>query len=209
MIVSRYATCGLPTCASTLNSRIIRSTSTSRCSSPMPAMIVWPVSSSVWTWKVGSSSESELSALPSLSWSFFVLGSIATEMTGSGNSMRSSTIGCARSHSVSPVVVCLKPRPGDDVAGVRDVDVLALVRVHAQDATDALLAVLGGVVDLRALLERARVDAEVGELAVGVGDDLERERRERLVFARLALDRSPRPSCRCPAVGGMSSGDGR
>ena len=35
--------CGLPTFASTLNSRIMRSTSTSRCSSPMPAMIVWPV----------------------------------------------------------------------------------------------------------------------------------------------------------------------
>ena len=155
----------------------------------MPAMIVWPVSRSVCTTKVGSSSESELSALPSLSWSFFVFGSIATEITGVGNSMRSSTIGCARSHSVSPVVVCLKPRPGDDVARVRDVDVLALVGVHPQDATDALLAVLRGVVDLRALLERARVDAEVGELAVRVGDDLERERRERLVFARLALDR--------------------
>ena len=82
----------------------------------------------------------------------------------------------------------LEAEAGDDVARVRDVDVFALVGVHAQDATDALLAVLGGVVDLRALLERARVDAEVGELAVGVGDDLERERRERLVFARLALD---------------------
>ena len=77
----------------------------------MPAMIVWPVSRSVWTTNVGSSSESELSALPSLSWSFLVLGSIATEITGVGNSMRSSTIGCARSHSVSPVVVCLNPRP--------------------------------------------------------------------------------------------------
>ena len=37
--------------------------------------------------------------------------------------------------------------------------------------------------------ERARVDAEVGELAdVGVGHDLERQRRERLVVGRLALD---------------------
>ena len=83
----------------------------------------------------------------------------------------------------------LEAEAGDDVAGVRDVDVFALVGVHAQDATDALLAVLGGVVDLRALLERARVDAEVRELAVGVGDDLERERGERLVLAGLALDR--------------------
>ena len=83
----------------------------------------------------------------------------------------------------------LETEAGDDVARVRDFDVLALVRVHAQDAPDALLAVLGGVVDLRTLLELARVDAEVGELAVGVGDDLERERGERLVLAGLALDR--------------------
>ena len=72
-------------------------------------MIVWPVSSSVRTWNVGSSSESEPSALPSLSWSTLVLGSTATEMTGSGNSMRSSTIGCVGSQSVSPVVVFLRP----------------------------------------------------------------------------------------------------
>ena len=72
-------------------------------------MIVWPVSSSVRTWKVGSSSEREPSARPSLSWSALVLGSIATEITGSGNSMRSSTIGWLGSQSVSPVVVLLRP----------------------------------------------------------------------------------------------------
>ena len=75
----------------------------------MPAMIVWPVSSSVRTWKVGSSSDSAPSALPSLSWSTFVFGSIATEITGSGNSIRSSTIGWLGSQSVSPVVVFLSP----------------------------------------------------------------------------------------------------
>ena len=58
-MVSRYATWGLPTVASTLNSRIMRSTITSRCSSPMPEITVWAVSSSVRTLKVGSSSESE------------------------------------------------------------------------------------------------------------------------------------------------------
>ena len=46
-IVSRYATCGLPTLASTPNSRFMRSTMISRCSSPMPEMMVWPLSSSV------------------------------------------------------------------------------------------------------------------------------------------------------------------
>src|SRR5205814_595848 len=68
-------------------------------------------------------------------------------------------------------------------------DVLTLVRVHTQDAPDALLAILRRVVDLRTFFELARVDAEVGQLAVGVGDDLERERGERLVLARLPLDR--------------------
>ena len=49
------------------------------------------------------------SALPSLSWSTLVFGSMATEITGSGNSMRSSTIGCDGSQSVSPVVVFFSP----------------------------------------------------------------------------------------------------
>ena len=155
----------------------------------MPRMIVWPVSSSVCTWNVGSSSDSEPSALPSLSWSFFVFGSIATEITGSGNSMRSRMIGCVALAQRVAGRRLLEAEAGDDVARVRDVDVLALVRVHAQDATDALLAVLGRVVDLRTLLELARVDAEVRELAVRVGDDLERERGERLVLVGLALDR--------------------
>ena len=59
----------------------------------MPAMMVWPVSSSSWTWKVGSSSASFWIAVPSFSWSALVLGSIATWMTGSGNVIDSSTIG--------------------------------------------------------------------------------------------------------------------
>ena len=76
-----------------------------------------------------------------------------------------------------------------DVAGEDRVDVFAVVGVHLQDAADALLEPVVGVDDLRALLERARVDPEVRELAdVGVGHDLERQRRERLVVGRLALD---------------------
>ena len=54
-MVSRYATCGLPTLAPTLNSRCMRSTMISRCNSPMPARMVCPVSGSVETWSVGSS----------------------------------------------------------------------------------------------------------------------------------------------------------
>ena len=108
-IVSRYETDGRPTFAATLNSRTMRSTSTSRWSSPIPAMRVWPDSSSVWTRKVGSSSARRWSAIPSLSWSALVFGSIATSMTGSGNVIDSRTIGWSGSVSESPVKVFLRP----------------------------------------------------------------------------------------------------
>ena len=60
----------------------------------MPAMIVWPVSSSDLTVKVGSSSESRWIAVPSFSWSPLVLGSMATSITGAGNVIDSRTTGC-------------------------------------------------------------------------------------------------------------------
>ena len=101
----------------------------------------------------------------------------------------------------------LEAETRDDVARVRDLDVLALVRVHAQDAPDALLAILGGVVDLRTLLELARVDPEVRELAVGVGDDLERERANGSFS--LALRSTGSPFMSMPSVGLMSIGAGR
>ena len=109
----------------------------------MPAMIVWPVSSSVRTWKVGSSSDSAPSALPSLSWSTLVFGSMATEITGSGNSMRSSTIGLARVAERVAGGGVLEADGGDDVAREHRLLVLAVVGVHLEDAADALLLVLG------------------------------------------------------------------
>ncbi len=75
----------------------------------MPLMMVWPVSSSSSTWKVGSSSASFWIAMDSFSWSDLVRGSIATLMTGSGKVMDSSTTCCAGSLRVSPVVVSLRP----------------------------------------------------------------------------------------------------
>src|SRR5215203_921332 len=115
--------------ASTLNSRSMRSTSTSRCSSPMPEISVWPVSSLVLTWKVGSSSARRPRATDIFSWSDLVLGSMATEMTGSGKTIISRRI--AR-------VDLLDADGGSDVAGVDLLDVLALVGVHHEDAADAL-----------------------------------------------------------------------
>ena len=75
----------------------------------MPAMMVWPVSSSDRTWKVGSSSASRWIAVPSFSWSALLFGSIATEMTGAGNVIDSRITGLALSQSVSPVVVSFRP----------------------------------------------------------------------------------------------------
>ena len=57
---------------------------------------------------VGERVERLARACPGRPWSW---ARSPREMTGSGNSMRSRMIGCARSQSVSPVVVCLKPRP--------------------------------------------------------------------------------------------------
>ena len=75
----------------------------------MPAMMVWPVSSSWLTWKVGSSSASFWIAVPSFSWSPLVLGSMATRSTGSGKVIDSRTTWSCGSHRVSPVVVSLRP----------------------------------------------------------------------------------------------------
>jgi hypothetical protein len=61
------------------------------------------------TWKVGSSSARRPSATDIFSWSDFVLGSIATEMTGSSKVIASSLIGLSGAASVSPVTTCLMP----------------------------------------------------------------------------------------------------
>src|SRR5271157_5228455 len=77
-MVSRYATCGLPTLAPTPNSRIMRSTMISKCNSPIPERMVCPVSGSVFTLKVGSSWASFWMAIPIFSWSALVFGSTAS-----------------------------------------------------------------------------------------------------------------------------------
>ena len=77
----------------------------------MPWISVCPVSSSDSIRKVGSSSARRASAAESFSWSALVFGSIATAITGSGNSMFSSSTGASGAESVSPVEVCLRPTP--------------------------------------------------------------------------------------------------
>ena len=64
---------------------------------------------SVSTRKDGSSAARRWRPSDIFSWSPLVLGSIAISMTGSGKVIVSSTTGWFGSHSVSPVVVSLRP----------------------------------------------------------------------------------------------------
>ena len=75
----------------------------------MPEILVWPVSLSVSTLKVGSSCMSLARPVPSFSWSLLVLGSTARAMTGAGKEIDSSTTGLSMSQMVSPVVTFLRP----------------------------------------------------------------------------------------------------
>ena len=69
----------------------------------MPAMSVSDDSGSVWTRKVGSSSDRRCRASASLSWSALVFGSILTSMTGSGKVIDSRMTWWSGSVRVSPV----------------------------------------------------------------------------------------------------------
>src|ERR1700694_4421634 len=81
----------------------------------------------------------------------------------------------------------LQPDGRGDIARVDLGDLLAVVGVHLQDAADPLLGASGRIPDIGAGLERAGIDPKERQLAdVGVGGDLEGERREGLVVGRLA-----------------------
>ena len=179
----------------------------SRCSSPMPEMSVCPVSSSAATRKVGSSSARRARPAESLSWSPFVFGSIATEITGSGKVIDSSTIGALLGGERVAGRRRLEADAGGDLARADLLALLAVVRVHLEDAADALGLAGGRVEDAVAGLELAGVDAEVGQLAdVRVGHDLEGERRERLLERRRRASPRPRSSGRCPGSAGRRAG---
>ena len=128
----------------------------SRCSSPMPGddrlagvVVEADAEGRIFLGERGSATEI-------LSWSAFVLGSMATAITGSGKSIVSSRIGCCSAQSVSPVPTCLQADRGGDVAGVDLFDVFALVGVHEQQAADAAPLARGRVEDLDRPSQRAR-----------------------------------------------------
>ena len=75
---------------------------------------------------------------PSLSWSAFDFGSTATEMTGSGNVIDSSTIGAFSAAERVAGRRVLEADAGGDLARRDLLALLAVVRVHLEDAADAL-----------------------------------------------------------------------
>ena len=180
----------------------------SRCSSPMPAMIVCPVSSSVRTRKDGSSTASLREARDDLVLVRRGLRLDGDVDDGSGNSIRSRMIGLlVVAERVARGGAASGPRPRRcRRRSTRSISSL-LVGAHLHQPADALALALHRVPDRRARLELARVDAQEGERrrAKRVGHDLERERAERrLVVASRAT--RPRPSGSLPCTGGMSSG---
>ena len=117
-----------------------------------------------------------------MSWSAFVLGSMATSMTGSGNVDRLEDDGVVRVRERVARVRLAQADGGSDVARGDLVDLLAMVGMQLDDAADALLAILRGVVDVRARAQPPAVDAEEGQLAdERVGGDLEGQGGEWLV----------------------------
>ena len=75
----------------------------------MPEISVWPVSSFVRTWKVGSSSARRPSATDIFSWSLLVFGSIGDRDHRLRELDRLEPIGLSGAASVSPVTTCLMP----------------------------------------------------------------------------------------------------
>ena len=139
-----------------------------------------------------------------------VSGSIAIEMTVSGNSIVSSRIGSAASHSVSPVIECRRPMMPTMSPASTLVDLLAAVGLDVPQLGDVFLLVLAGIERPAVGLELAGVDAHVVQVAVLVGVDLEHQPAKRLVERRLA--RQLASSCflgSMPSTGGMSAGLGR
>ena len=111
----------------------------------MPAMMVWPVSSSALTVNVGSSSDRRWIAVPSFSWSPLVLGSMATSITGAGKVIDSRITGLGRVAQGVTGLGVLQAHDGHDLAGADRRDLLTLVGVHLVDLADPLLAAVDRV----------------------------------------------------------------
>ena len=130
-MVSRYATCGLPTLAPTPNSRIMRSTMISRCSSPIPDRMVCPVSGSVVNLERGIF----LRQLRDRHAQLFLVGlGLRLDRELNHRSREVDRLEHDRifsSQIVSPVETVFSPTAAADIARHDFRDLFALVGVHA------------------------------------------------------------------------------
>ena len=188
-MVSRYATCGLPTLASTLNSRRMRSTMISRCSSPMPEMMVCA------GLFVGRHAERRVFLGETLQRQahLFLVG-LGLRLDGDRDD-RNRNVHLLERDDLLEIAErvagehVLEAHGRGDVAGAHFLDLAALVGVHLQQTPDALFLGLGRHEHRVAGIQRARVHAEEGEIAdERIVEDLERQRGERLFVARGARD---------------------
>ena len=119
----------------------------------MPEMTICPVSSFSRVVKVGSSFERISRVSLSFSRSERVLGSMATEITGSGKCIFSRSEGPALGADRVARLRELHAHDHGDVAGLHLVHRLGLVGVHAQEARYALALLLVLVVDRARVLD--------------------------------------------------------
>ncbi len=155
----------------------------------------------------GSSSMSRCSAAEILSSSPRVLGSMAKVVAGSGKTTGGYTMGCALSHSVSPVWVSFSlataPRSPAWISGTG----VWVLPSSSSRWPSALGDVAGRVVDRGVGLERPGVDAEEADAAgVRVGHGLEDEGGEGRVGDGLARDLVLRVTGSVPATSPRSTG---
>ena len=155
----------------------------------MPAISVWPVSSSVETRKVGSSSARRCEALTEL---VLVALRLRLDRDRDHRVGERHRLEHDRGRLDGERVARRRLLEADGRGDLARADLLALlavVRVHLEDAADPLRLAVRRVQHPIARLDTARVDAEVRELAdERVGHDLEDERRERRVLRRRPRD---------------------
>ena len=116
----------------------------------MPEMIVWPVSGSTEQRKDGSSCASRVERLPE---AIHVGLGLRLDRDREHRVRELQRLEHDRLVEVAERLAgdhVLQADHGDDVAGARLVDLLALVGVHLEQAADALLAAAAGVDDLLA-----------------------------------------------------------
>ena len=151
-----------------------------------------------------------LKAAPSFCWSALVFGSIAIEMTGSGNSCARGRSAARRRRACRRWSRSCRPTAAQMLPAWIVLDLFALVRVHQEQTADALALALASSSARPCRSELTRVHAQERQLTdERIVHDLECQRRRTARRRRLARSSFPRVSGSSPSTGGMSSGDGR